>query len=246
MPMPAMPARVLGQLVPSSNRTVERTTEYLLRRTPDLGACYARIPYRPDGGGQPEGGYDVAACRTAAALLADAGVAAISWNGTKGALDGFEVDRALAAELGPLAGCPIVSVSLDVLAILGRLGAKRIGLISQGQPGRTAIIGGRFADQGVPAVAQRSLGLASNLEAAEVTPATLSEAVRGCAADAALDAVLIWGTNMPGLPVVAPLEAELGIAVIDSCSIGLWGCLATLGLPGTPWADEGRIFGLLG
>jgi maleate isomerase len=245
MSMPAMPARVIGQLVPSSNRTVERTTEYLLRRSPELGACYARIPYRPDGGGQPEGGYDVGACRTAAALLADAGVAAISWNGTKGALDGFAVDRALAAELGAVAGCPIVSVSLDVLTILGRLGAKRIGLISQGEPERTAIIGGRFADQGFPAVTQRSLGLTSNLEAAELTPARLSEAVRGCAADAPVDAVLIWGTNMPGLPVVAALEAELGIAIIDSCSIGLWGCLAALGLSAAPWHDEGRIFGLV-
>ncbi|WP_149535555.1 maleate cis-trans isomerase family protein [Siccirubricoccus phaeus] len=245
MTMPPMPTRVIGQLVPSSNRTVERTTEYLLRRMPELGACYARIPYRPDGSGQPEGGYDVAACRVAADLLQDAGIGALSWNGTKGALDGFQVDRDLAAELAPIAGCPVRSVALDVLEILRRLGAKRIGLITQGQPDRTAFIGERFAAQGFPAAAQRSLGLASNLEAAEVSPATLSDAVRGCARDAQVEAVLIWGTNMPGLPVVAKLEAELGIAVVDSCSIGLWGCLDALGISGAPWVDEGKIFGLL-
>ena len=245
MPMPAMPAQVLGQIVPSSNRTVERSTEYLLRDTPELGACYARIPYRPDGTGQPDGGYDTAAFRTAAALLADAGVAAISWNGTKGAMDGFAVDRALVEALRGAAGCPVVTVSLDALSVLARLGAGRIGLISQGQPDRTAFIGGQFAAQGYPAVARRSLGLGSNLEAARVTPATLADAVRGCAAEAALDAVLIWGTNLPGLPVVAALEAELGITVVDSCSLGLWGCLAALGMGGGRWAGAGRIFGLL-
>ena len=78
-----------------------------------------------------------------------------------------------------------------------------------------------------------------------MTPAMLQDAVRGCIADAAPDAVLIWGTNMPGLPVVAALEAETGVAVIDSCSVGIWGCLAALGLPGASLTAHGRIFGLL-
>ena len=82
--------RAIGQLVPSSNRTVERTVEALLGGYPDWGACYARIPFHPDGSGQPAHGYDLPPIRAAVALLRDAGVAAISWNGTKGCSDGFQ------------------------------------------------------------------------------------------------------------------------------------------------------------
>lgn len=237
--------RFVGQLVPSSNRTVERTTEVLLRGYPGVASCYSRIAYRPDGSGQPEDGYDVPGVLAAAELLSHAEVEAICWNGTKGAIDGFQVDRDLCAAAGERFGIPVTSVSLDVLEILKRLDARRIALISQGGVARAAFIGERFATQGFPTVAVRGLGVGSNLEAAKVTPAVLDEAVRGCVADGAPDAVLIWGTNMPGLPVVAPLEAELGVAVIDSCSVGIWGLLAALDLPGAPLLPQGRIFGLL-
>jgi maleate isomerase len=237
--------RFVGQLVPSSNRTVERTTEVLLRAYPGVASCYSRIAYRPDGSGQPESGYDAPAVLAAAELLADAEVEAICWNGTKGAIDGFQVDRDLCAAARARLGIPVTSVSLDALEILRRLGARRIALISQGTEQRATFIGGRFAAQGYPTVAVRGLGVASNLAAAQLTAQTLSAAVRGCVADGAPDAVLIWGTNMPGLPVIAPLEAELGVAVIDSCSVGIWGCLAALGLAGAPLVPQGRIFGLL-
>lgn len=237
--------RFIGQLVPSSNRTVERTTEALLRDYPGLASCYSRIAYRPDGSGQPEGGYDEPAVLAAAEMLAHAEVEAICWNGTKGAIDGFQIDRDLCGRMTARLGVPVTSVSLDILEILRRLGATKIALVSQGMASRAQRIAERFSEQGFPAVAARDLGITSNLEGAKVSPGTLSEAVRGCVTEAAPDAVLIWGTNMPGLPVVSALEAELGVTVIDSCSVGIWGCLAALGLPGTPLAAHGRIFGLL-
>jgi maleate isomerase len=242
---PVVTGRFIGQLVPSSNRTVERTTERLLADYPGLASCYSRIPYRPDGGGQPEVGYDMPPVMAAAELLTHATVEAICWNGTKGAADGFEVDRVLCAAATASLGVPVTSVSLDILAILQRLGARRIAIISQGTPARTRHIGDRFGEQGFATVAVRAFGLGSNLEAAMVAPATLAHAVRGCVAEASPDAVLIWGTNMPGLPVVAALEAECSVAVIDSCSIGIWGCLAALGLPAATLAKHGKIFGLL-
>lgn len=242
---PLVTGRFVGQLVPSSNRTVERTTEALLRDYPGLASCYSRIAYRPDGSGQPQGGYDEPAVLAAAEMLTDAEVEAICWNGTKGAIDGFQVDRDLCARAADRFGIPVTSVSLDVLEILRRLGAKKIALVSQGAVPRAWRIGDRFGEQGFPVVAVRGLGVASNLDAARMTPATLREAVRGCIADAAPDAVLIWGTNMPGLPVVGVIEAETGTTVIDSCSVGIWGCLAALGLPGASLAAHGRIFSLL-
>ncbi len=243
---PLVTGRCLGQIVPSSNRTVERTTEHLLAGIPDLSACYARVPYRSDGGGQPDGGYDTVSFEAAVAMLVDAEVEAISWNGTKGALDGFTVDRALCRRMTEDHRRPVTSVSLDVLTVLERLGARRIGLVSQRAAPQVWTIGAQFTAQGFETVAVRGLDLASNIEAAKVPPEALAVAVRGCSADAPLDAVLIWGTNLPGLPVVAALEAELGITVVDSCTLGLWGCLAALDIPAAePFRGYGRIFELL-
>ena len=239
-----VPPRAIGQLVPSSNRTVERTVERLLAGFPDWGACYARIPFHPDGSGQPAQGYDLPPIRAAVELLRDAGVAAISWNGTKGCWDGFQVDRDLGAAMSAVAGCPVVSVSLDTLTILGRLGAKRIGLVAPGSQDQAALSARQFGAQGFEVRAMRAFGVASNPETAALASSRIAEAARAVAPG--VDAVLLWSTNLPGLPVVAALEAELGIPVVDSASVGVWGCLAALGLPGWPAAAVGgRIFGLL-
>ncbi|MDN3565149.1 aspartate/glutamate racemase family protein [Paeniroseomonas aquatica] len=239
-----MPPRAIGQLVPSSNRTVERTVEALLGGYPDWGACYARIPFHPDGSGQPAHGYDLPPIRAAVALLRDAGVAAISWNGTKGCSDGFQVDRDLGAAMGAVAGCPVVSVALDTLTILGRLGARRIGLVAPGSLPQAELSARQFGAQGVAVAAMRAFGVAGNPDTAALPPERIAAAARAVAPG--VDAVLLWSTNLPGLPVVAALEAELGIPVVDSAAVGVWGCLAALGLPGGPAAAlGGRMFGLL-
>ena len=60
------------------------------------------------------------------------------------------------------------------------------------------------------------------------------------------EAVLIWSTNLPGWLAVPGLEAELGIPVLDSASVGVWACLAGLGLDPGPAAACGRIFTVAG
>ena len=240
-----IPQGAIGQLVPSSNRTVERTVEALLAGYPDWGACYARIPFHPDGTGQPAQGYDLPPIRAAVELLRDAGVAAISWNGTKGCWDGFQVDRDLGAAMSAVAGCPVVSVALDTLTVLERLGARRIGLVAPGSLAQAELSARQFGTQGVEVKAMRAFGVATNHDSAALGASRIAEAARAVAPG--VDAVLLWSTNLPGLPVVASLEAELGIPVVDSAAVGVWGCLAALGLPGWPAAAVGgRMFGVLG
>ena len=69
----------IGTILPSSNRVVERTTAAILRHLPEVDGCFARIPYAPDGSGQPQGAYDGASYAVAAGLLAHAGVGAVCW-----------------------------------------------------------------------------------------------------------------------------------------------------------------------
>ncbi len=57
-------------------------------------------------------------------------------------------------------------------------------------------------------------------------------------------AVLIWSTNLPGLALVPALEAELGLPVPDSASIGVRACLDALGVDKRPMLRLGLMFEL--
>ncbi|WP_419956605.1 hypothetical protein, partial [Neoroseomonas rubea] len=111
----------IGTILPSSNRVVERTTLALLRNMPGVDACFARIPYAPDGTGQPKDGYDLAAYAEAARLLGHAGVGSVCWNGSRGAALGLAADRALAARLSTEAACPATTAALFAAEALAAL-----------------------------------------------------------------------------------------------------------------------------
>lgn len=234
----------IGSVLPSSNRVVERATAAILRHLPDVDGCYARIPYAPDGSGQPEGEYDVASYATAARLLGHAGVAAVAWNGTRGAALGLGQDRALVAAMARAAGCAATTTALHAAEVLGRLGARRIAFVMPGAAADAAGHGAGFAPEGIATVAARGLGCTDNLAAAAVAPEAIAGAARALATEAAPDAILVWSTNLPGLPLMAPLEAELGLPVLDSAAIGVAGLLAAAGVATAPLAALGRVFAI--
>lgn len=232
----------IGSIVPSSNRVVERTTAAILRHLPGVDSCIARIPYAPDGSGQPAGAYDAASYAEAARLLGHAGVTAVAWNGTRGAALGLAKDRALVALMAGAAGCPATTTALFTAEVLGRLGARRIAILAPGATMEADAHAVGFAAAGFATVATRGLGCRDNLAAAAVAPSTMAAAVRALAIEAAPDAILVWSTNLPGFDAMAPLEAELGIPVLDSAATGLAGLLAMAGVAAAPLAPLGRIF----
>lgn len=232
----------IGTILPSSNRVVERTAATLLHHLPGIDGCAARIPYAPDGSGQPAGAYDAGSYATAARLLGHAGVAAICWNGTRGASLGLAADRALAGTLSAQAGCPATTTALFTMALLHRLHARRIALVMPGGGAESATHAGGFAAEGIATVAVRGLGCPDNLAAAAVPAGAIQEAARALAAEAAPDAILVWSTNLPGLACMAPLEAELGIPVLDSAALGVAALLDLAGIDTAPLAGFGRLF----
>ena len=232
----------IGSIVPSSNRVVERTIAAILRHLHEVDSCIARIPYAPDGSGQPAGAYDATSYAEAARLLGHAGVAAVAWNGTRGAALGLAQDRALVALMAEAAGCPATTTALHAVHVLGRLGARRIAILAPGAATEADAHAAGFAAAGFATVATRGLGCPDNLAAAAVAPSAIAAAVRALATEAAPDAILVWSTNLPGLDAMAPLEAELGIPVLDSAATGLAGLLAAAGIATAPLAPLGRVF----
>lgn len=104
----------------------------------------------------------------AAEMLSHAEVEAICWNGTKGAIDGFQVDRDPCAAASERFGIPVTSVSPDAGDPEGRLDARRIALIP-GAGRALPFIGERFATQFYHGRARWAQRL-PNWEAAEALP----------------------------------------------------------------------------
>lgn len=231
----------IGTILPSSNRMVERVLTALMAQFPGVDSCVARIPYFGQGQGQPADSYDAASFEAAARLLSHAGVGVVCWNGTRGAALGLDHDRALAAAMAAAAGCPATTTALETARLLERLGVRRIGLVAQGPEEEAATHAA-----GLPAetVGLRGLGIRNNAEASAVDPATLLALAREVAPGA--EAVLLWSTNLPGLGLMAGLEAELGIPVLDSAAIGVRACLAAVGVDPRAAASFGRLFSLPG
>ena len=238
----AMSRTAIGTILPSSNRVVERTTAAILRHLPGVDGCVARIPYAPDGSGQPAGAYDAPSYATAARLLGHAGVTAVCWNGTRGASLGLPTDRALVATLAAEAGCPATTTALHTVALLHRLAARRIALVMPGAAAEATAHAAGFAAEGITTLSTRGLGCPDNLSAAAVPDTAIMDAVRALAAESAPDAILIWSTNLPGLACMAPLEAELGIPVLDSAALGMAALLHMAGIDTAPLAPLGRAF----
>jgi maleate isomerase len=238
--------RGVGILVPSSNRTVERTTEAILHHFPALGACYARIPLWGDArsGGQRADGYEVGPILEAAELLAHAKIELLCWNGTKGASLGFAPDRQLLAALGERTGIAGVSTALATLEVLERADARRIALLIPGAAEGTAKIAAGFEGQGLAVVATRSLGITDNFACAEIAPATFTALAGEVARDAAPDAILVFNTNARGLEAMRTFDVPQAPLVLDSTAIGVWAILDALGVDKSPARGFGRLFAL--
>ena len=168
----------------------------------------------------------------------------MAWNGTRGAALGLAQDRALAALMGAQAGCPATTTTLHALRVLRALGARRIAFLVPGAAADAAAHAAGFAAEGIATVGARGLGCTDNLAAAAVPPGSIMQAARGAVADGAPDALLVWSTNLDGCACMAPLEAELGIPVLDSAATGLAGLLAAAGVDAAPLAPLGRVFAI--
>ncbi len=229
----------IGSITPSSNRVVERTIAGIMPLFPAADSCVARITYYGAGIGQPANGYAEEAYRLAAWQLGHAGADVVCWNGSRGAVLGLAADRALALVMARAADCPATTASLAAKALLDGFGARRVGMIVPGAPEDAARAA---AGLGRDLAAARGLGLTDNHASAAVPASRLIALAREIGTESRPDAILIWSTNLPGLPVAAPLEAELGIPVIDAAAAGVWACLAAIGADLSAAAALGRIF----
>ncbi|HYF06988.1 MAG TPA: Asp/Glu/hydantoin racemase [Acetobacteraceae bacterium] len=239
-----MDAIRLGMLTPSSNTVLEPMTAAMLAATPEITAHFARLRVLAINlEGNATAQFDPAPMVAAAELLADAKVHAICWNGTSGAWLGLEADRAICDAITGATGLPCTTATLALHEALRALGARRVGLVTPYLASVQRAILRNLRDAGYEPTVERHLEDPGNYSFADHGETTVEVLVREAAATRP-DAIAIHCTNFRGTRCAAAVEAETGVAVLDSIAVALWGALRAAGADPRRVRGWGRLFTL--
>ena len=234
----------LGMLTPSSNTVLEPVTAAMLADLPDVSAHFGRFRVTEISLDQRAlGQFDLEPMLAAADLLADARVASICWNGTSAGWLGFASDERLCAAIEARTGIAACSSVLALNEVLQRTGARRFALVTPYLAEIQQAIVASYAAAGLECVAERHLGERVNFAFSTFGEDRIGQLCREVAA-ARPDAIAIFCTNFRGAPVVAGLEAELGIPIYDTVATAVWKSLALAGVPPRRVRGWGRLFDL--
>ncbi|TQM01826.1 maleate cis-trans isomerase family protein [Pseudonocardia kunmingensis] len=228
------PARV-GMIVPSSNTCLEPQTYRILGDREDVTVHFTRVEVtRIALDGEAGRQFDHSAMVAAARLLRTADVDVIAWNGTAGSWLGPEHDRELVERITQATGVPATTSTLAYLDAFARFGLTRLGLVTPYTGDVNTAIIERYAAEGVRVVAEHHLGLDVNESFARVRPEELLVPSLELAGDrrGTPEALIYLCTNLYGAPIAERVEAETGLAALDSVAVTLWRCLTMAGLPG--------------
>jgi maleate isomerase len=235
--------RRLGVLTPSSNTVVEPATMRLVAPLAErLSVHFSRVPVTrvaDDPGSDQQ--FSAGPMVAAASLLADARVDGILWAGTSGAWRGLEEDRRLVAAIATATGLPATTATLALLEAFRALGVRRYALLVPYTASITEAITATLATAGYECVGTDADGLTENWAFASVTAEAIARRLRALAGSGP-DAIVIHCTNLRGAEVAQGLEDELGVAILDSVVVGLWGALGRLGIE-APAPGFGRLAG---
>jgi maleate isomerase len=233
----------LGILTPSSNTVLEPVTVAMLAGQPDATAHFSRFRVTEIALSDAAlGQFDDREILRAADLLAHAKVDVIGWSGTSSGWLGFDRDVGLCERIAKATGIPACTAVLALNEILERTGARRLGFVTPYRDDVQARIVSNYAGAGFACAAERHLRIQDNFTFATVDEPTLRAMTREVAA-ASPDAITIFCTNMRGAPLVASLEAELGIRIYDSVAATVWKALLMCNLDPALVKGWGRLFG---
>jgi maleate isomerase len=230
----------LGMITPSANVVVERVTAAILGDFPEVSGHFSRTPVVGSSDSYKDA-YDLDGMLGAARLLAHAKLDVICWNGSKGVSLGFAADYELCAGIEAETGIPATTSVIALDQVLRERGVSRIGLVSPHTDAYQRKVTDAFAARGFVCVAEAHAGLSDNFSYCGVPDGDIVAMIRTVAA-AKPDAIVTFCTNFPAAHLVASLEAETGLPIYDTVSIGVWDALRRAGVAtarGRPW---GRRF----
>ncbi|UFZ07824.1 aspartate/glutamate racemase family protein [Bradyrhizobium ontarionense] len=233
---------LLGMLTPSSNTALEPITSAMVAGLPNVSAHFSRfkvteIALSTDALAQ----FDTGNILRAAELLAHAKVDVIGWNGTSSGWLGFETDVKLCEQITAATGIPATTSMLALNEILTTSGVSRLGYVTPYRDDVQAKIIANYEALGISCGGDRHLGLQDNFSFAEVTPAEIETMIREVAREKP-DAIAVICTNMRAAPLVARLELETGIPILDTIATVVWKSLKLAGADISGVSEWGSLF----
>ncbi|APW38859.1 hypothetical protein RD110_17950 [Rhodoferax koreense] len=236
----AAPTKFVGFITPSANTVVERVTLAILRDFPEVSPHFSRTAVVGAVDPFPTS-YDYDSMLAAAKLLGDAHLDAIVWNGSKGGNVGFALDHDLIARITALTGAPATTTTLAIESVFKADGVTRFGLVSPYVDAYAQRIQDTFGREGYTCVASANSGLKDNFSFSTVPEDDIVAMLRQVAR-AKPEAVITFCTNFAAAPLVAEMEAELGIPIYDSVSMAVWHALKLVGVDTARGKAWGRVF----
>ena len=232
--------KFVGFITPSSNTVVERVTLAILRDFPEVSPHFSRTPVVGAVDPFPQS-YDFDNMLAAARLLGDARLDAIVWNGSKGGNVGFALDHDLVARIEALTGARSTTTTLAIEEVFRTDRVQRFGLVTPYVEAYSQRIVDTFGREGFDCVSMVNSGLKDNYSFSQVPVDDIVAMLRQ-AAKARPQAIITFCTNFPAAPLVAEMEAELGIPIYDSVTMAVWHALKLVGVPTAPGKAWGQVF----
>jgi maleate isomerase len=232
--------KAIGTITPSGNIVVERVTAAILSDFPEVSGHFSRIPVFGSSDSHKDD-YNWDAMLGTARLLSHANVDVISWNGSKGASLGFDLEPVLCERITAETGIKATTSILALDTVLRQRGAGTIGLVSPHDDEYQAKVTDKFAKRGFPCIAEAHAGFSDNFSYCKVPDADIVRMVREVAA-AKPDAIVTFCTNFPAAHLIAAMEQETGIPIYDTVSIGVWDALRQAGVETARGARWGSLF----
>jgi len=220
----------LGLVVPPANPTIEPE---MARLVPSGARLFAtRLPVFPgdlkDRNRAYIGAYE-AAFADFGSLRLQAQV--IGLTGPSYRL-GPQGDAELVARLAVKAGCPVATASAAIAAALAALGARRICLFSPYEAWLTDEAAAYWSAAGFAIV--QTVKVSETFRAYELTAGEVEAALGGVDMNGA-DAIVMSGTGMITLPVIAARAGAAGPPLLSSNLCCAWWALRTLGVAPSPF-----------
>jgi maleate isomerase len=234
----------IGMLTPSSNTVLEPVTQAMFAGLAEVSVHFGRfkvteIALSPSALAQ----FDDSAILAAAELLAHAKVDVITWNGTSASWLGFDADHRLCERITAATGIRATTSILAMNEALAMMGAKSLGFVTPYTDDVQARIVAQYEGHGMARRGDAHAGISDNFAFAEVTEDALRAMIRAVAAERP-DAIAVVCTNLRAGPLVAALEAEFGIPILDSIATAVWKSLALAGVDPGRVQGWGRLFSL--
>jgi len=241
----------VGQIVPSSNVTMETEVRALFRAreavAPERFTFHsARMRMQhvtPEALAAMDAESDRCAVELADARVDVFGYACLVAIMATGPGYHRRAEARLAARAAEAGGpAPVVTSAGALLAGLRILGARRVVVITPYLPKLTRVVVDYLEAEGVRVLDSVALGVADNLEVAAQDPRNLVGIARRLDRPDADAVVLSACVQMPSLPVVGEVEAELGKPVISAAVCTAHQLMRAMGLPALA-PGGGRLLG---